>query len=150
MSALADGVYLIRCAATKTVVTANPGQPYPKLVCSKLNFDSIDQQLFSVKVVGKNSTYLITHVSTGRVADLERHDPADLTPIITYPVHWGDNQLWNITPNGGAYQVLSVSSKKPWDLTGGDPKDGTPVINYRANGGQNQLWEFKKVGPYVS
>jgi hypothetical protein len=101
MSALAEGVYFVRNVAAKTVITVNPSaSPNPTLVGYKYDFDKVDQQLFSVKAIGKDNKYLITHVKTGLVFDLQGAKIADLTPIIVYPVHWGDNQLWNIKPSG--------------------------------------------------
>lgn len=146
MSALAEGVYFIRNVQTKTAVTVDTSFPNPKLVGSKYSFDNADQQLFSVKRIGKDNRYLIIHVQTGRAVDLKGSDSADNTPIITNRLHWGDNQLWNITPNDGAYWIRSVSSGKLVDLSGGDSVDGIPVINYTANCDKNQLWDFKRVG----
>jgi hypothetical protein len=100
MSAPAEGLYLIRSAQTKTVVTVDSSTPNPKLVGSKYSFDDVDQQLFNVKRIGKENRCLITHVRTGRVVDLQGANSADGTPIITFPLHWGDNQLWIINPSG--------------------------------------------------
>jgi len=141
-----EGVYFIRNLKTRTVVTADSSAPNPKLVGSKLSFDSIDQQLFSFKIIGQD-IYLITHVKTGRVADLTGSDADDGTPIITYPVHYTTNQQWEISADGSAYKIKNMSSGKIVDLTNSDANDGTPIINFTDNNTDNQKWEFKRVGP---
>ena len=97
MSSLVDGAYFIRNAAAKTVIDVGTStEPYPKLAGYEYKFDSIDRQLFNVRTVGA-STYIIWHQATGRVFDLEESNPGNGTPIITFPLHWGNNQLWKIT-----------------------------------------------------
>ncbi|OCK96234.1 carbohydrate-binding module family 13 protein [Cenococcum geophilum 1.58] len=150
MSALQEGVYFIRNRKTKTLVTADLSTPNPKLVGSKFSFDDINQQLFSLKKIGQDNTYLITHVNTGRVVDLYGGIAADETPIITFPAHYGANQQWEISTSSNAYKIKSKSSGKLVDLFGSNEKDGTAIINYIDVGGENQLWEFKRVGSYVS
>jgi len=150
MSALQEGVYFIRNRKTKTVVTADSSTPNPKLVGSKFSFDDINRQLFSLKKIGQDNTYLITHANTGRVVDLSEGTAADGTPIITFPAHYGANQQWEISTSSDAYKIKSKSSGKLVDLSGANVNDGTAIINYSDIGGENQLWEFKRVGPYVS
>ena len=130
-----------------TLVTADLSTPNPKLTISKFNFDNINQQLFSLKKTEPDNTYLITHVNTDRVVDLFGGNPADNTPIITFPAHYGANQQWEISTSSGAYKIKSKSSNKPVDLFGGKVDDGTFIINHTDSNDNSQLWEFKRVGP---
>jgi len=152
MSALAEGVYFIRNVASQTVATANfVTSHYATLVGFKYDFGELDNQLFGVKVVGKDNKYLITHLKTGWALDLQEAETGDLVPIIVYPVNYADNQFWNINPSGsGFYKIQSVRSYDFVDLTSGLSTDNTPIVNNRDHGGASQQWEFKRVGPYIS
>ncbi|KAK3372704.1 ricin B lectin domain-containing protein [Podospora didyma] len=142
----ADGVYYIRNVATQTAVTADTSSPNPKLVGSQLRWDRLKAQKFAVKTIDKD-IYIITHVETGRVVDLFNSEAKNLTPIITFPLHWGKNQKWEFASTGSAntYSIKSVSSGGYLDLTGSNPADGTAIINYQGTGNNNQKWEFQAV-----
>jgi len=152
MSTLAEGVYFIRNVQSKTLITLDlSASPSPTLVGSQFNFDELDQQLFSIKTIGQDNKYLIAHAKTGQVFDLSGGETADYTPIIVYPIHFGDNQSWNVNPSAnGVYKIHNVRSGDLVDLRSGESGDNTPIWNFRDLGTDNQLWEFKRVGPYVS
>ncbi|KAJ8131953.1 hypothetical protein O1611_g1674 [Lasiodiplodia mahajangana] len=148
MGGPAEGLYIIRNVAAKTVITVGGSND---LVGSALSFDKIQLQLFAVKIIGQNdSTYLITQAGTTNVVDLFNSESADGTRIISFPVHCQLNQQWVIsaTSTANVYKIKSKSSNKVVDLTNSEKADNTAVINFHDHGGQNQMWEFKKIGPY--
>ena len=97
MTGPTDGVYVIRNVSSKTVLDVGTStNPFPRLTCYQYSFDNIDRQLFDVKQVDSDQFVIIDH-HTRRVLDLEGSNGNDGARIITYPVHWGKNQVWKIT-----------------------------------------------------
>ena len=94
------GVYFIRNVLSKTVMTVDLSTaPYHIAVGYTYNLDEVNRQLFSVKRVGKDNTYLIINVLTGEVLDLQGGETNDNNPIIFYSNGYGVNRLWNIVPS---------------------------------------------------
>lgn len=65
----------------------------------------------------------------------------DGTPIIQYPSHGGDNQLWTIEPTSDGYvRIVARHTGKLLDVEGASIYDGAQVIQYTGHGGANQQW----------
>ncbi|KAH8805155.1 hypothetical protein F5884DRAFT_835539 [Xylogone sp. PMI_703] len=106
------------------------------LVGSWYSFDDVSQQLFSIKSVGIDNTYLITHLQTGLVVDLLLVDSDKDIPIIIRPLHWTDNRLWKITSSFGNYMIRSVKTGRALVVSNGGLEDGTPIVNESPGNGE--------------
>jgi hypothetical protein len=72
----------------------------------------------------------------------------DVTPVIQYPWHGGDNQLWTLEPTSNGYVFLVAQhSGKVLDVEYASPDDGARVIQYTLHGGANQQWLLHAVAP---
>ena len=68
------------------------------------------------------------------------------TPIIQWPVHGGDNQVWTLEPASDGYvRIVARHSGKAMDVEGASVDEGARVIQYTPHGGANQQWLLRKV-----
>ena len=70
----------------------------------------------------------------------------DVTPIIQWPVHGGDNQVWTLEPASDGYvRIVARHSGKAMDVEFASVDDGARVIQYTPHGGANQQWLLRPV-----
>ena len=70
----------------------------------------------------------------------------DVTPIIQWPVHGGDNQVWTLEPAPDGYvRIVARHSGKAMDVEFASADDGARVIQYTPHGGANQQWLLRAV-----
>lgn len=77
----------------------------------------------------------------GKCLDIRGGIDTSGTPIILFPIHGGNNQLWELLPSGEIISLLNPN--KCLDIMGGNANDRTPIILWDRHGGQNQKWIYK-------
>ena len=71
----------------------------------------------------------------------------DLTGLIQYGCHNGDNQKFRVTPLGdGSFSIVAVHSGKCLDVLGWSRDDGAALVQYTCHGGDNQKFRLVAAG----
>jgi len=66
----------------------------------------------------------------------------DGAPLVQFPFHGGDNQLFRIEPTNGDLVFVAAHSGKVLDVAGVFTKSGAPVTQFSRNFQANQQWFF--------
>ena len=83
---------------------------------------------------------------SGHALDVSGALVDDVTPIIQWPVHGGDNQVWTLEPASDGYmRIVARHSGKAMDVEFASADDGARVIQYTPHGGANQQWLLRPV-----
>ena len=71
---------------------------------------------------------------SGQVLDVYGALVDDVTPIIQWPAHGGDNQAWTLEPASDGYvRIVARHSGKVLDVEFASPDDGARVIQVHAS-----------------
>lgn len=104
-----------------------------------------------------NQAFHICHIKDGYFAiiashslmalDVKNYSACNCTPVIQYPYHGGDNQLWKLKQvDGGLYIICSkLNEKLVLDITKANKADGTPIIIYEYRNTPNQKFKLSAV-----
>jgi hypothetical protein len=82
-------------------------------------------------------------VHSGLVLDVAGASQDDGAPLVQFPCHGGDNQLFRIEPTNGDLVFVAAHSGKVLDVAGVSNKSGAPVTQFSRNFQANQQWFFR-------
>lgn len=109
------------------------------------NIPQSENQLFAV--IDMKSYYVIFACHSEKCLDVCGGNQVDVTNIIQYAYHNGDNQKWILKDTGDGYYIVSAyyDENMCWDIYEVSDQDGTPLTICPYNGGPNQKYLFEKV-----
>ncbi len=88
---------------------------------------------------------------SGLCLDVLEASSKDRAPIIQFPCHGGNNQLFQIDDLGnGFHQIRAFHSDKCLDVLEASPSDRAALIQFSCHRGTNQQFALRDVGGYYS
>jgi hypothetical protein len=88
---------------------------------------------------------------SGKVLDVLNGSLENLTPIVQFDWHGGDNQRWIIHDlGGGEFRLVAANSGKVLDVFEGRQENLTHIFQYDWHGGAMQRWRMEDVGDGLS
>lgn len=114
------------------------------ILYSKNDPESENQQY---AVIDMGSYYVIFACHSGKCLDVCGGNQVDVTNIIQYDYHDGDNEKWILKDVGDGYYVVSAYYDKNmcWDIYQASDQNGIPLTICSYNGGLNQKFSFERV-----
>ena len=80
-------------------------------------------------------TGIIVNEHDDKCLDVSGGSYDDGAPVIAWPCHGGDNQRWDLAPQGGGYYTITNrQSGKCLDVTGASRDNGATVEQWSCNG----------------
>lgn len=85
--------------------------------------------------------YKISAKHNGKCLDVIGESTANFVPVVQHDCHDGDNQKWQLIPDGeGFYCIVARHSGKCLDVAGSSQENFVAVIQYDCHRGDSQKW----------
>lgn len=109
------------------------------------NNPATDNQKFCILKI-KGGYYVVLATHSKKALDVKGGNKTELSNIIQYDYHSGDNQLWTMEDAGDGYYTVHAKydNNMCWDVYQASDLNGKPLAIYPYNGGDNQKFKFER------
>ena len=85
---------------------------------------------------------------SGQCVDVYQGSTSDGAPVLQWPCHRGNNQIWNYHYSGApdSWRVVNLRSNKCLSVAGGSTADGASIIQETCRTGHDRVWVWRDLG----